>query len=744
MNFRLIFTILIVGLSGLIAQVLLLRELLVSFYGNELTLGIILANWIIAEALGVFVIGKFIDRLKSRTSVFIGLQLLFSLFLPLSIYLCRTIKEISGVSFGESIGLFSIFTYSFLIIFPVSFCHGGLFNSLCKIYASRIGKSASSIGRVYSWETIGTIFGGIAFTYFLIPHFNSFQIIFIISLVNIIICLLFFKRASKALRYLNLALIFLLIFFMFNGGINLIDKLSINRQWKTKHVLEYRNSIYGNIVLTRDEEQYTFYYNGLPIITTPYPDTIFVKEFANLPLLFHSQPKDILIIGAGAGGLINEILKQAVRRVDYLELDPLVIEMLKEYPTALTEKELKDPRVNIINLDARVFLKNTLDKYDIVLIGFSNQSDLSTNRFFTQEFFALVRIKLNKEGVFAFWLPSSLTYLGQELRDLNSSILNGLKKIYNYLRIIPGDYNIFLASTSQNIKDVDANLLSQRLNERNIKPGILVPSYLKYRLGNYWLDYFNRSLEGSTVKINQDAMPIAVFEALSFSNKRFASKFNPLLDFSQNLNLVWIAAFILFLTLLLFYIFNQNKNKKLCVAYSIATTGFFAMLSNLVLNFSFQVFYGYLYHALGILISMFMAGIALGSMFMTEVVEKIKHKLRIFIGIEILIIAFTYLMAILITKYLAQLRYEYLFFYALFATCGLLIGLEFPLASKIYLSVNGSVGKTVGIVYAADLIGGWVAGILGGIILLPVLGIFNTCLVIILFKLSSLILLTLS
>ena len=57
-----IFTILVVGLSGIVAQVMLLRELLVSFYGNELTLGLILANWIISEALGVFIIGKFIGN----------------------------------------------------------------------------------------------------------------------------------------------------------------------------------------------------------------------------------------------------------------------------------------------------------------------------------------------------------------------------------------------------------------------------------------------------------------------------------------------------------------------------------------------------------------------------------------------------------------------------------------------------------------------------------------------------------
>ncbi|MCX5704010.1 MAG: hypothetical protein NT066_05945, partial [Candidatus Omnitrophica bacterium] len=73
-----VLSILIIGLSGIVAQVLILRELLVSFYGNELTLGVILANWVILEALGVFIIGKVIERVKNKINFFLGLQIAFS------------------------------------------------------------------------------------------------------------------------------------------------------------------------------------------------------------------------------------------------------------------------------------------------------------------------------------------------------------------------------------------------------------------------------------------------------------------------------------------------------------------------------------------------------------------------------------------------------------------------------------------------------------------------------------------
>ena len=54
------------GLSGIAAQIILLRELLISFLGNELTLGIILGNWLILVAIGAFLIGQSVEKVKRK------------------------------------------------------------------------------------------------------------------------------------------------------------------------------------------------------------------------------------------------------------------------------------------------------------------------------------------------------------------------------------------------------------------------------------------------------------------------------------------------------------------------------------------------------------------------------------------------------------------------------------------------------------------------------------------------------
>lgn len=742
MNSFFTLTILIVGLSGIIAQVLLLRELLVSFYGNELTIGIILANWVLLEAAGVFIVGKIIDRIKNEMTIFVWLELILSLLLPVSIYLSRTFKYILGIPYGEAMGLLTIFLSSFLIVLPLSFCHGSLFSVGTKLYSIYFKDLKYAIGKVYALETIGTLLGGIILTYLLLPHLDSFEIVLIISFINLAITLVLLKDFPKRkLKYIVLAAIILFTYLPLSGNLSRIQRISLNKQWQGQQLLDYRNSIYGNIAVTKEKEQYTFFYNGIPIITTPYPDQQFVQEFGHLPLSFHQAPKDILVISAGAGGLIGEILKHAIEKLDYVELDPLIIEMLKKYPTALTETELKEKRVNIINVDGRFYLRNSPKLYDIILIGLSDQSDLSTNRLFTQEFFSLVKERLNSDGILSLWLPGSLTYISRELRDLNFSIINSLKSVYGYVRIIPGDYNIFLASSSAGIMEVDSKVILQRIKEQGIKTDILIPDYLDYRLNKRRLNWFMHTTGGATGQLNRDLRPVAVFQTLVFWNKKFSPGFAKILEYFGKLNLKLIGFFIILAIILPVFISFRSKKLKSAVAYSIFTTGFFGMLSTLILSFSFQVFYGYLYHKIGILIAVFMAGLALGSIFMTKNIQKIKKERGVFLSLEAAIIVFAIILIFALAGLTVFSYYTSLIFMTLFLISGALIGLQFPLASKIYLGGQGHIGETAGVLYAADLLGGWLAGIFGGIILLPILGLFNTCIVITILKLSSLFLL---
>ncbi|MGA2464059.1 MAG: spermine synthase, partial [Thermodesulfobacteriota bacterium] len=117
----------IMGLSGITAQIVLLRELLVSFLGNELTLGVVIANWLILVAVGSFIIGKSVERVERKLEVFVVFQMALSVAFPLTIFLCRIFKNILLVTPGEALGFAPIFYSSLLILFPVTLPYGALF-----------------------------------------------------------------------------------------------------------------------------------------------------------------------------------------------------------------------------------------------------------------------------------------------------------------------------------------------------------------------------------------------------------------------------------------------------------------------------------------------------------------------------------------------------------------------------------------------------------------------------------------
>jgi spermidine synthase len=736
----LMLAVLIIGLSGIVAQIVILRELLVVFYGNELIIGIILANWMVSEAFGVFVVGKLVDKIKSKLSVFICLNSLFALFLPGMLFICRIFKSSAGIPFAEALSLPLMALVSLLIIFPLAFLHGGLFSCGCKMYF--LQNPEDSLGKVYTWETVGTIMGGLVLTYFLIPNFNSFQSVLALSFLNLILVFLFL--ANRKLRYFLILLVTLIFALCAPRFSKLLQESSIRQQWEGQVVLDNRNSDYANISVTKKLNQYTFFYNGVPVIVTPYPDRQFVAELGNFAYLFNPKSKRVLVAGSGSGGLIAEILRYPLSNLDYVEIDPLIIGMLRKYPTAITEKELSDKRVRVFNNDPRFFLRNVNTHYDCILLGLSEQSDLSTNRFFTKEFFGLARNKLNPGGIFVMWMPGSLTYMSQELKDLNRCVLNGLGSAYKYVRIIPGDYNIFIASDSSGIMRLTARSLYEEMANNSVDPGILVPEYLEYRLNRQWLDWFNKELLTTASDINQDLRPVAVFQRLRIENRKFSPQLDFIFSSFKNVRLGFLLVIIVSIVSVTFILIKNRLIPAAPLAYAIFTTGFFGMTVNLLLVFAYQVFYGYLFRKISVLTAIFMAGIALGSLLMVKGQAKINKPRGILIRLEIIIAVFVLILGAAIVRFPGFLSSLEFIFYMLFFISGIFMGLEFPLAARLYPAAKDSIGATSGVLYASDLIGGWLAGIFTGVLFLPVLGLFKTCVLIFAFKLSSLFLLILT
>ena len=752
-------SLLIKGLSGIIAQVILMRELLISFQGNELTLGIILANWLILVAIGSFIIGKTVEKVESKIEVFALFQLFFAVALPMTIYLSRIFRNILLSTPGEGLGFGPIFYSSFLILLPVTLPQGALFTYGCRIYFQCIRKDVSSIGKVYVLESIGSIVGGILITFFLIQYLNSFEIAFIISLMNTLISIFLLwpkPRSFHSAFQRVLWILSILLFFVFAYGLlpqtsSAINESSIHSQWRNLNVIHNENSIYGNITVTKKGEQFTFFTNGVPSITTPVPNIASVEDFVHFSMLFHEKPESVLVLSGGAGGMIHETLKYPVRRVDYVELDPLLLRLVQKFSTPLTQSELSDPRARIHYTDGRFFTKRTRDRFDLIFIGLPAPQELQTNRVFSSEFFSIAKGKMNPDGIIVLTLPGSLTYISPELRDLNRCILETLKTVFRSVRIIPGDTNLYLASDSSKLERVTSGDIVKRLEDRKIKTSLFTKSYLEFRLHERWLKWFLESMEKKEVQINSDFRPIGVFLSLSYWNALFSPSLAGIFKWFEGFSLQISIAFMILFTLLMSLVFVKRPSlSRQSIPYAIFTTGLVGMIFNLAVIFTFQTFYGYLYHQIGLLIAIFMFGVALSSFYMTRYLERIERDSHLFLKIEICIIFFAFLFPFvfsILSQYLEKTVLS-LLVYPLFLIMsffsGACIGLQFPLASKIYLALpgkEGTLGHTAGLLYGADLLGGFLGSLFGGILLLPILGLKESCFMMAMIKISSLVLL---
>ena len=178
------------------------------------------------------------------------------------------------------------------------------------------------------------------------------------------------------------------------------------------------------------------------------------------------------------------------------------------------------------------------------------------------------------------------------------------------------------------------------------------------------------------------------------------------------------------------------------------------MIFDLALIFAFQVLYGYVFHWIGLLVTALMGGIAMGSLRMTSLLGRIKNEVATFIKIEMFIVLFSGVLPVvflILHPYVDRQETFFLqiIFLVLSFLSGFLIGVQFPLANKIYLTLDtepkgANLSGTAGLLYGADLFGGWIGGIIGGVILLPILGLLETCLVVVMIKVSSLIIFTAS
>ncbi|MBU0509269.1 hypothetical protein KKH27_10580 [bacterium] len=697
------------GLLSMLGQVVLLRELSVASYGIELVYLLALGFWLFGTGVGSSLARR--SEISSAAPIYL-LLILIAVILPLDVVFVRGLR----VWFGGVRGAYLPFPLQLLGIalslLPATIPMGLLF-PWAAAFSAREGKTIAS---AYAIESAGAVVGGIASTGLLRIGMPNLTVGFLCALLAALTALLLLWR-DRSRRWLFVSSLFVSVLLV----LALLRSGELDRQttgWNHPHLLLTKDTPYGRVSVTRQNRQVSVYENDALSFET---EGTSAEEFVHPAMLAHSQPLTVLILGSGLEGTIREALQHAPQRIDYIEINGV---LLSELLPLLPNHGMDTRRgVHVQVADPRRALQS-MGQYDVILNGMPDPTSAQSNRYYTEEFFELVQSHLRDGGVFAFRLRSAENFWAAPLALRNTSIIEALKGSFSDVIVLPGATNVILAGKVR--LPHDPEMFRERFLERGLSTRLVTPEYLRYLLTNDRFTEIRERLSEEQAPANTDARPVC----FSYATTIWLSKFAPRLltmrfvagkTFAQQ---QWIAVGLIAMILAAIALIARAKPSiRLVMLAGIA--GFCGMLLETVLIFRYQIQTGVLYQNIGLLLTLFMLGLTLGASAMARIARRTdsfhKQRQRGFRATGLALVA-----ALALTSCVAAWLMNADRLTSLEMT-GVFLGLTGFLVAAVFvytmLGTGQDAARSVSRLYAADLIGGGIGSLLGTLLWIPLAGL---------------------
>jgi spermidine synthase len=145
-------------------------------------------------------------------------------------------------------------------------------------------------------------------------------------------------------------------------------------------------------------------------------------------MLAHPRPESVFIAGGGEGATLREALRHAtVKKAVLVDIDAEVTDLSRRYLPGHASGAFEDPRAEVQHTDARLYLENSREKWDVIIIDLPDPMEEGpAYRLFTREFYHIVNERLSDDGIVAVQAGSaSLT----EFLNL-TAVNNTLKSVF--------------------------------------------------------------------------------------------------------------------------------------------------------------------------------------------------------------------------------------------------------------------------------------------------------------------------
>jgi spermidine synthase len=666
------------GIASVVTQLLTIREFLSQFFGNEFVIALILFGWLILGGIGTLlarVLGRWrwiatAEGLSRLSLVLVGLSVV-------QLFAIRLLRDMIFIH-GSSVGFYSTFAYIFCTILPYTLVLG--FVLPYSLFVLRRQINAYPGVRIYITDNLGDIAGGALFAFVLVYLVTPLTALFIANLPLLVAAWLLFP-ASQRLRPAVLL-----------SAAAALTLLLAGIYWEAASLtpcegdlVHYRESRYGRIEVHRNREQFTLVVDGTPLFSNL--NMAEAEETIHYPLAQIPNPRRILLISAKSG-IMAQLKKYQPKQIDYVELDPKITAALLQFDLIQSI-----PKLNLIHEDGRAFIRRRAadsqsSRYDAVIINLSDPTTFQLNRFFTDRFFALTKKVLAPDGILSFSMPGFDNYLSEPQRQQLSSLRNTVADHFQNVLLLPGSDIIFLCRDAPLHTDIPARLAQK---------GILTQYISRYFQGNLTeerIRQLNQLMDGTTPK-NHDYFPYLIRLVFVQWFAKFGA--SPL-----GFILVLLAA----VSIYLFLITREE--------FVLFSTGCLTMGSEALVIFTFQIIYGYIYLKIGMIITIFLAGLLPGAWLGARLQQNGKRTL---VFSDILLIVLMGIFAAAITLGRGNLPE---FFFLLFGFgISLICGCQFPVA----LALKGDDNPAAARMFSADLLGAAFGTLIVSIVLIPYLGI---------------------
>jgi len=678
------------GASSVAVQLVMIREVMSSFSGNELVIGVVLGTWLLFTGLGSALGVPLSKRVRPEKALFWGHIVIAVLpFAQIAAIRALPFLWVRGVMLGLGSAVFS----GALVLVPYCLVAGAMIP-----VAGTLLKGRETTRKVFFADTVGDIGGGLLFSLVFVYTLSHWDSMVCLGLLNL------FAAAAMTCRGGHFFLVVLAL-----GMVLARPFQGITMSWRFpgQQVILHKNTPFAQLTISKTGQQLNVLQDAIPLFST---NALEMEAKAHIPLCQVQEGANVLLIAGGVFGTIDEIAKHHPARVDYVELDPAIVDLDR-----VIGGSLKHPFVRVHIGDGRLFVKKASATYDVMVIDLPDPYSTQLNRFYSEEFFREAKGVLSPQGVLSFTLLGAENYLEEMGLAVNRSVYSALIRVFRHVRVFPGLTHHYLASDGPLTTQVADVLL-----ERHIATTYLADYELPTITDPLRMDLLKGLLVETQVLPNQDLSPTAFGHLLDLWLKKSGSP--------------KALLYMLFALSVAFAVLSCRRN---LVTFTVMTSGYAGMAFELCLLLLFQVIYGYVYLRMCLFITLFMIGAALGALVSGRIPKQ--HRWQVLTADAVMVVLCLVATAIAQVGVhwkapLALLAMQYAVIPSLIFFVAFAAGFQFSAASRI---VRGTGAEVTGRLYLADLAGAACGTILTGLLFLPRIGIIGVLASLLLLKALS-------